>query len=68
MIPIHAACQHSGLDESLAWYLCYRQQGDRATCEALADAMIVEITRPVLPKEPAGSVLAGAAVSMLAKE
>lgn len=65
MIPIHAACQHSGQNESLAWYLCYRYVGDRATCEALADAMSVPIARPEMPQEKAPSVLAVAAVKNL---
>lgn len=51
MIPIHAACESLTLGESLAWYLCYRYVGDRATCEALADAMDVPIDRPELPEE-----------------
>ena len=65
MIPIHAACQYSGLDESLAWYLCYRYVGDRSTCEALADVMEIEISRPEFPVEEAGSLLAKAAVHQL---
>jgi aminoglycoside phosphotransferase (APT) family kinase protein len=68
MIPLHAATQQSSLDESLAWYLCYRYVGDRATCEALADAMNVEIIRPELPKELRSSVMAKAAVSSLEKD
>lgn len=68
MIPIHAVCQQGALGESLAWYLCYRYIGDRSTCEALADAMGVELTRPDLPLETPGSVLARAAVANLKKD
>lgn len=50
MIPIHAVCQTRGMRESMAWYLSYREVGDRATCEALAQAMQIEIERPTLPK------------------
>ena len=53
MIPIHVACQHLPSGQSLAWYLCYRYVGDRATCEALADAMEIPIDRPELPAEVA---------------
>ena len=53
MIPIHAACQYMPAGESLAWYLCYRYIGDRATCEALADAMGIAIKKPTLPEESA---------------
>ncbi|MFK7976220.1 MAG: phosphotransferase family protein [Halioglobus sp.] len=49
MIPIHAVCQTRGMRESLAWYLAYREVGDRATCEALADAMNIAIEKPDLP-------------------
>lgn len=68
MIPIHAACHHSGMAESLAWYLCYRYLGDRATCEALADAMNVEVSRPTLPDELPPSPLATAAKKNLTKD
>jgi len=68
MIPIHAICHHSAMAESLAWYLCYRYLGDRATCEALADAMEVKITRPALPDELPTSPLATAAKKNLQKD
>lgn len=63
MIPIHAVCANAHPRESVAWYLCYRYVGDRATCEALAEAMNVAIERPEMP-EGAGDVdvLAEAAV------
>ena len=63
MIPIHAVCAHAHPRESVAWYLCYRYVGDRSTCEALAEAMGVDIERPEMP-EGAGEkdVLAEAAV------
>ncbi|MCR9104460.1 MAG: phosphotransferase family protein [Gammaproteobacteria bacterium] len=50
MIPIHAVCQSRGMRESYAWYLAYREVGDRATCEALAQAMGVAIEKPDLPE------------------
>jgi hypothetical protein len=65
MIPIHAACHYGPRGESLAWYLCYRYVGDRATCEALADAMNVEISRPGVPDELPMRALASAANSNL---
>lgn len=49
MIPIHAVCQTRGMRESMAWYLAYREVGDRATCEALAAAMNIAIEKPDLP-------------------
>jgi len=69
MIPIHAACSMAGLRESMAWYLCYRYIGDRATCEAIADAMSVDIERPALPEAPAGdSLLLTAASNTLRRD
>lgn len=50
MIPIHAVCKHAHPRESLAWYLCYRYVGDRSTCEMLAQAMEIPITRPEMPE------------------
>ncbi len=50
MIPIHAVCQSRGMRESYAWYLAYREVGDRATCEALAQAMGVALEKPQLPE------------------
>ena len=51
MIPIHYITVNAHPTESLAWYLCYRYVGDRATCESLADAMGVEVERPDLPDD-----------------
>ncbi len=65
MIPIHVACRHMPPGQSLAWYLCYRYVGDRATCEALADAMDIPIERPALPAEDAPGSFARAVVSHL---
>ncbi len=63
MIPIHYVCLNAHPRESLAWYLCYRYVGDRSTCEALADAMDVEIERPEMPEaEGERDVLADAAI------
>lgn len=49
MIPIHAVTVQAHPREPIAWYLAYRYVGDRATCEAIADAMEVELERPALP-------------------
>jgi aminoglycoside phosphotransferase (APT) family kinase protein len=54
MIPIHAVTLHADPQESLAWYLAYRYVGDRATCEALAEAMGLEVDGPDLPDEREG--------------
>lgn len=64
MIPIHYITVNAHPTESLAWYLCYRYVGDRATCESLADAMGVEVERPELPDEDSGDtdILAEAAI------
>ena len=51
MIPIHFVCLNAHPEESLAWYLCYRYLGDRATCEMLAQAMDLEIERPEMPED-----------------
>ncbi len=48
-IPIHAVCAHPPPGQSLAWYLCYRYLIDRSTCEGIADAMGIEISRPEMP-------------------
>jgi aminoglycoside phosphotransferase (APT) family kinase protein len=62
MIPIHAVTMMAHPRESVAWYLAYRYVGDRATCEALADAMDVAIERPDMPDgSGAGDILAAAA-------
>jgi aminoglycoside phosphotransferase (APT) family kinase protein len=60
MIPIHVACKYMPAGQSLAWYLCYRYIGDRATCEALADAMGIAIERPEFPVEAPASDIAKA--------
>jgi aminoglycoside phosphotransferase (APT) family kinase protein len=67
MIPIHAVCAHAHPRESVAWYLCYRYVGDRSTCEALAEAMGVEIDRPEMP-EAFGAVDVLADAAMYAQE
>lgn len=51
MIPIHAVCANAHPRESIAWYLCYRYMGDRATCEALAEAMGFHIEKPAMPED-----------------
>ncbi len=62
MIPIHYVSEHAHPRESLAWYLCYRYVGDRATSEMLAQAMGVEVEAPDLPDaEGTKDVLAEAA-------
>ena len=63
MIPIHYVCANAHPRESLAWYLCYRYVGDRATVEMLAQAMKVDIERPELPSDVGeADVLADAAI------
>ena len=50
MVGIHAITTNGARpSESLAWMLTYRYVGDRATCEAIADAMDLELVRPDLP-------------------
>lgn len=51
MIPIHAVTVMAHPRESVAWFLAYRYIGDRATCEALAEAEGVEVERPEMPAE-----------------
>jgi aminoglycoside phosphotransferase (APT) family kinase protein len=68
MIPIHAACRHGVPGQSLAWYLCYRYVGDRSTCEALADAMAIDIGRPELPKEGESTLLSRSAATLLEQD
>ena len=51
MIPIHHVCIHAHPRESIAWYLCYRYVGDRSTCEAIAEAMQIEIEKPEMPED-----------------
>jgi hypothetical protein len=69
MIPIHAVTENAHPRESLAWYLCYRYVGDRATCESLAEAAGVTVERPEVP-DGAGSrdVVAEAAVYSLERD
>jgi len=64
MIPIHFITQNAHPRESLAWYLCYRYVGDRATFESIAEAAGVEVERPELPDDDDGGrdVVAEAAV------
>jgi aminoglycoside phosphotransferase (APT) family kinase protein len=50
MIPIHAVTTMAHPREPIAWYLAYRYVGDRATCEAIAEAMDVPLERPDLPE------------------
>ncbi|HLY82458.1 MAG TPA: hypothetical protein VKQ71_05705, partial [Acidimicrobiales bacterium] len=63
MIGIHGVTVNAHPRESVAWYLAYRYVGDRATCEALAEAMGVHVERPDVPDDGAGDadVLADAA-------
>lgn len=68
MIPIHAMCQNPIASQSYAWYLCYRYLGDRSTCEALAEAMDIAITRPQMPEEGKQGILAKAAMKHLRKD
>ena len=51
MIPIHQLTVAPHPREPIAWYLCYRYVGDRATCEAIAEAMEIELERPELPDD-----------------
>ncbi len=63
MIPIHAVTENAHPRESLAWYLCYRYVGDRATCESIAEAAGVTVARPDLPEDEGDrDVVAEAAV------
>lgn len=69
MIPIHAVSVNAHPRESLAWFLCYRYLGDRATCESLAEAAGVTVARPEMPEDIGGTdVLAEAAVWSLEKD
>jgi aminoglycoside phosphotransferase (APT) family kinase protein len=51
MIPIHAVTVRAHPREPVAWFVAYRYVGDRATCEALADAAGVTVEPPELPPE-----------------
>lgn len=69
MIPIHHVALHAHPRESLAWYLCYRYLGDRATCEMLAMAMGVDVERPEMPEdEGEPDVLANGAAYAMEKD
>ncbi|MEX1217740.1 MAG: phosphotransferase family protein [Acidimicrobiales bacterium] len=72
MIPIHAVSVNAHPRESLAWFLCYRYLGDRATCESLAEAAGLVVERPIMPDETFGhgtkDVLADAALWSLEKD
>jgi aminoglycoside phosphotransferase (APT) family kinase protein len=62
MIPIHAVTTMAHPREPIAWYLAYRYVGDRATCEAIAEAMGVPLERPELPDDDGeDDILASAA-------
>jgi aminoglycoside phosphotransferase (APT) family kinase protein len=51
MIPIHYITVNAHPRESVAWFLCYRYVGDRATCESIAEAAGVTVERPEMPTE-----------------
>lgn len=51
MVGIHKATIEGDPHEPLAWYLAYRYVGDRATCEAISEAMGIAIDIPEFPKE-----------------
>lgn len=51
MIPIHAVTVMAHPRESVAWFLAYRYIGDRATCEAIAEAEGVQVERPEMPTD-----------------
>lgn len=66
MFGIHAATEDPSPHEPIAWYLAFRYVGDRATCEALAEAMGIEVTPPALPDDGGRpDPLAGAATFAL---
>ncbi len=70
MIPIHYVAINGIEQESLAWYLCYRYLGDRATAEMLASAMQIEVEQPEYPDtehsaEASSDILADSAYTML---
>jgi len=51
MIPIHAVTVMAHPREPVAWFLAYRYIGDRATCEALSEAMDIPIEKPEMPDD-----------------
>ncbi|SFR89787.1 phosphotransferase family protein [Sphingomonas jatrophae] len=66
MMGIHAATESVNPHEPIAWYLAYRYIGDRATCEALAEATHVPLpTLDLPPEEGAADPLAEAALYAL---
>jgi aminoglycoside phosphotransferase (APT) family kinase protein len=69
MIPIHAVTMHAHPREPVAWYLAYRYVGDRSTCEALAEAMGLDVSIPSPLEDPGpADVLADAAKYALAND
>lgn len=66
MVPIHAATARASAREPIAWYLAYRFVGDRATCEAIAEAMGIALDTPDHPAD-AGTddILTAAAQAVL---
>ena len=72
MIPIHAISVNAHPRESLAWFLCYRYLGDRATCESLSEAAGIKVEKPSMPDELFGpgekDVFADAAIWSLEKD
>jgi aminoglycoside phosphotransferase (APT) family kinase protein len=62
MMGIHAICNAAPPSQPLAWYLCYRYLGDRATAQMLAAAMEIEVARPETPddKDKVDPLVAGA--------
>ncbi len=51
MAPNHYYTIHAKPHEPIAWYLAYRYVGDRATCEAIAEAMGIVVEVPDFPIE-----------------
>lgn len=69
MIPIHAISVNAHPRESLAWFLCYRYLGDRATCESLAEAAGLVVERPMMPVDEGDrDILSEAAVWSLERD
>lgn len=69
MIPIHAISVNAHPRESLAWFLCYRYLGDRATCESLAEAAELVVERPTMPVDEGDrDILSEAAVWSLERD
>jgi len=51
MVPNRYYTVHAKPHEPIAWYLAYRYVGDRATCEAIAEAMGIVVEPPEYPPE-----------------